>query len=120
MHILNNSLLLIHPRQPMLDWLNALTPDAPISGDPDTLDMGTAFLLHDIENAREADEWLLEHLDIVMEEILCQWWTDEDDWPDPTPEVFEQFFSRRFVSYVVDSEIKHWDEDDAPEETPTA
>ena len=98
----------------MLDWLNALNPDAPILGDPQALDMGTAFILHDIETAQDADDWLLDHLDIAMEEVLCQWWPNENDWPEPIPAVFEQFFTRQFVAYVVDSKMVHWDESKTP------
>ena len=101
--MLNRSLLAVRVRQPFLDWLRNL-PD-PI--DPEiTLQVvnedGSAYLLPSYDDEEERNELLRMGFDVIFEDQLASWWSDEADWPKRSLEVFFEWFEVEWHSMVED------------------
>ena len=39
------------------------------------------YLIHEIENREDLDAWLAQHYQVLFEEELSGWYTDESLWP---------------------------------------
>ncbi|PRX54664.1 hypothetical protein CLV81_3066 [Flagellimonas meridianipacifica] len=98
---INRSALLVVPKQPFYDWSNALTPDlTPVS----------------IENISDYNTYLLEDelfLDNPKKELNKYWktifiselfgqWTNEEDYPDLSWELFTHWFDFYKSSIISD------------------
>ena len=44
-------------------------------------DESTVYLIHEIENREDLDAWLAQHYQVLFEEELSGWYTDESLWP---------------------------------------
>lgn len=102
--MLNRSLLIVHVRQPFLDWLQGL-PD-PVS-DPVTLDTAnedaSAYLVPGYDDDEERDSLLRQGYEVIFEDQLAGWWTDEAQWPrDRSFETFQAWFDVSWHSTIED------------------
>jgi hypothetical protein len=99
MNILNRSAITITPKQPFVDWANALTPELPMQ--LDVLGESHTYLTNpDFDNA---EKHLKKYFKQVFEEELEAIWTDENDWPQ----------KRDFQTFCLwfDFEISDWVQD---------
>lgn len=80
--MINRSVLIVHAKQPFLDWLNGLPDD---ENPPYTLEQinedKQAYLLPDLEMIDEIEPLLRDFCPLVFECELEGWWLDESDWP---------------------------------------
>ena len=104
--MLNRSALIVTAKQPFLDWLRGL-PD-PVSADT-TLDSlndkqdGHVYLLPEWDDHEQRDRLLREGYDVIFENELAGWWTDEAAWPKKrTFKVFNEWFDVQWHSLLVD------------------
>ena len=63
----------------------------------------TAYLLPDLEYGFEEDELLERFFDLIFEEQLNGWWTEQNDWPKERDlATFKKWFEVEFHSVVLD------------------
>jgi hypothetical protein len=105
---INRSAVIAIAKQPFIDWLHAVDPSSQdidlsiVNREP------SVYLVPVFESDEDFMEWLEEHCDIIFEEQLAGWWTDERSWPPHRGiEVFEEWFECHRRSMV-------WDLDDEP------
>ena len=77
MKIYNRSAITVRAKQPFVDWINALTPESPLS--MDRFEVSNTYLTNpDFHNA---DKHIKKYFLQIFEEELEGMWTDENDWP---------------------------------------
>ncbi len=98
--MLNRSAVVIIPKQPFLDWVNAVDDVGTVTAD----DMqGMIYLVPDYEDPADADKVLKK----VCNDIFCRelegWHTDAEAWPqDRSFKVFKQWFDVQHYEIVTD------------------
>ena len=99
MKILNRSAITINYKKPFIDWINALTPELPMS--ERMLGESTTYLVKaDFENA---DQCIKKQYKEIFEMELEGQWTDENDWPQKlTVKLFNEWFSYEISDLVID------------------
>ena len=102
MRLVNRYVVVVKPRQPMIDWIK-VTTDLPNY----TLDKAqqecTSILTPEIENPAALRELLRALKPILFEGELELWYRDRSAWPQPrTPELFDEWFDLEFHSMVWD------------------
>ena len=78
--MINRSVLTIKAKEPFVEWLKSLPDPADNTLEEINLD-STAYLLPDYESDDKQTEIIEQFFDIIFEEQLNGWWTDERDWP---------------------------------------
>ena len=102
--MINRSAITVRAKQPFFDWLRSL----PDRAKPDlTLDEVNeepkVYLLPEYDLQDEREELLEGCCDIVFENQLYEWWTDEDQWPAPRHlGLFLEWFEVEFHSRIFD------------------
>ncbi len=100
--MLNRCVFTVRVKEPFLDWLRGLSDSADCTLD-EVNDDTTAYLLPDYEDDRERDHILARYFDLIFEEQLAAWWTDERDWPqDRDLRLFKRWFGVEFHGIVLD------------------
>ena len=73
---MNRSAITISPKQPFIDWANALTPEFPM--EINVLGESHTYLTNpDFDNA---DKHIKKYYKEIFEEELLGIWTDQNDW----------------------------------------
>jgi hypothetical protein len=124
-YTLNRSVIILHYKQPFLDWL--------LSADPEPLDRltleelgqdGDAFLIpgdlsrYPVNNEQDAIKWVEKRWRLFFEHCLNNWLTDESLWPEKrTLKMFREWFSIEYRSMVWDLAnepliLEDWQADD--------
>jgi hypothetical protein len=100
---INRSLMVVKPKQPFLDWIRS------VDDEPGNLELTelqkdcSAYLVPECGDVEEETAVILWCWDVVFEQELFSWFTDEDLWPlDPSPEMFIDWFDIEFHSLVFD------------------
>lgn len=98
--MINRGSVIVRPKKPYLDWVLQL--DDP-GNDPGPDDEKTIYLIPTYDDDVEAMEILAKCFDIIFEEELACWHTDELAWPkNRTFAMFRDWFSFEFNSVVED------------------
>jgi hypothetical protein len=100
----NRDVLIIFPKQPLIDWANRLNPnedeECPMLMD---LDQANVYMIPEFEDPKEALDFVKQNLNHFFENELKEWYTDENKWPEKrTWDIFEQWFHYSIQSVVVD------------------
>ena len=96
MKIYNRSAITVRAKQPFVDWINALTPESPLS--MDRFEVSNTYLTNpDFHNA---DKHIKKYFLQIFEEELEGMWTDENDWPQNID--FSTFFGEWFYYEISD------------------
>lgn len=99
---INRTALIVTPKQPFVDWLNALDPAGGLTF-AEVHEDTTVFLLPDEGFQEDQEELLKGFWEEIFEQVLWEWYTDAADWPeDRTYEKFRQWFDVKFHTGVVD------------------
>ena len=118
---IDRSLIILRPKQPFLDWARSLDDEKDLTIDSLNEDL-TAYLIPEIWQDSDQEEFLKTCYDILFEEQLEGWWTDEAAWPQPRDlKMFLNWFQVEFHSLVFDvcdEPIRIIDEDEDDLETP--
>ena len=106
MDTINRLAFVVTPKQPFLDWVNALDPN--FSHKISANDCpGGVYLIAETETDQEADDDLALNFDLIFETELESWWTDEALWPqNRTYPMFREWFDIRRIDMVWDLEDK--------------
>lgn len=95
----------VKPKQPLIDWVNKLDPDNPMSLD-DFFDCNTYLYSaddFDIVDKEDAELFVKLCYKEVFEQELMDLWTDTDAWPDSVNfEMFREWFEYHVSSVVND------------------
>ena len=98
---INRSLLILRPKQPFLDWGVALD-DKNFTLEQLAED-STAYLIPELWDESDQGELLESYCDVLFEEQLAAWWTDETAWPQKRNlKIFLDWFEVEFHSLVFD------------------
>jgi hypothetical protein len=108
--MINRGSVIVRPKQPYLDWAAQLDDSGIV---PDPQDERTIYLIPEYDSDVEAMEILANCFDIIFEEELGGWHTDESAWPRKrTFALFREWFSFEFHSVVEDLCDYEIDDDD--------
>ncbi|MCC5794233.1 MAG: hypothetical protein JJT85_05790 [Chromatiales bacterium] len=102
--MLNRSAFIVRYKQPFVDWINEADPSP---GDTVTLgnaNEDTSVYLTEYEDEADFREWLKLNHESIFEELLNDWYTDPDLWPeDRSMKMMDKWFSFEFHSVVLDT-----------------
>ena len=100
---INRSLIVVKPKQPFLDWTRALDDESKELTLESMCEDSTVYLVPEIwqdSDQRAVLEW---GYDILFEDQLEAWWTDDAAWPkERDMKMFLEWFEVEFHSLVVD------------------
>jgi len=100
--MINRSILIVRAKEPFVKWINSLPDPAGVSRKQVDLD-NTAYLLPEYAYDDEKEELLGQFFDLIFQEQLSGWWTDESDWPQKRDiAMFKEWFEVDFHSTVLD------------------
>jgi hypothetical protein len=98
--MLNRSAVAVRPKQPFLDWVNAVDDSGTV-----TLDdlQTTLYLVPDYEDPEDAEKVLKRVYDDIFCRELQGWYTLESLWPrDRSLKVFKQWFDVEHFDLIED------------------
>lgn len=81
MREINRSAIILIPKQPFLDWLNAVDPSSIEVSLSDLAEEPDVFLVPECESDAEFDRTLRKFFPTIFETLLEGWWTDRGTWP---------------------------------------
>lgn len=114
--MLNRSALIVHYKQPFVDWINAVDPGTDNQVSLSEVNRESNVYLVEVENQDELEEWLDLNFETLFEEELYGWYTDPTLWPqDRSLELFQNWCSLDLYTMVYDtgsSPIEDDEEDD--------
>lgn len=122
---INRSVVILRPKQPVLDWIRAVDPNHPTETDLTELQKDCdAFLIPDesIMDHEDAVRFIEKRWRQLFDHMLEEWILDESLWPNPrTLKLFRQWFEPIFCPMAWDLvgtplEIQDWDGDSEDEE----
>lgn len=74
---INRNAIVVKAKKPMIDWLNQIYPDHPVSENME----GNIYLLRQMDGNEEIKKWLKQNFDPIFQHELNDWNTNEDNWP---------------------------------------
>ena len=100
---INRSLIILRPKQPFLDWARSLDDESKDLTLESLNEDSTAYLIPEIWQDSDQEEFLQTCYDIFFEEQLEGWLTDEAAWPEPRDlKMFLAWFEVEIHSLVFD------------------
>ncbi|HEX6044792.1 MAG TPA: hypothetical protein VFZ22_09920 [Pyrinomonadaceae bacterium] len=114
---IDRSLIILKPKQPFLNWIRTLDDEDNDLTLEELAEDSTAYLIPELWEDSDQQELLESHYDVLFEEQLGGWWTDEAAWPKKRDlTMFLDWFDVEFHSLVFDlcdEPIRVIDESDA-------
>jgi hypothetical protein len=102
MYEIDRSLLVVKPKRPFFDWVQAVDHDGGLSLE-DVREDPSAYLIPELESSEEEREILKGYYEDIFEAELLSWYTDPDDWPQQRDlKMFLEWFDVEFHSLVFD------------------
>jgi len=101
MKLVNRSAIALVPTPVMLAWINRVDPEDKITL-ADAQEDPPLFLVSDIQDNEEMNEFLEDNYEQLFEEALNEWFTDPDIWPARTFANFREFFTPKLFSLLSD------------------
>jgi hypothetical protein len=115
---INRSLIVLIPKQPVLDWIMRVDPNPPLGLTLEELSQEQdAFLVSQraVETVEDAQRWVYRRWKMFFERYLDEWYTEESWWPkNRSLKMFKQWFDIQYQSMVwdlSDEMIEHEDWD---------
>jgi hypothetical protein len=115
---INRGLIVLIPKQPVLDWIMQVDPNPPLGLTLEELSQEQdAFLVSQraIETVEDAQRWVYRRWKMFFERYLDEWYTEESWWPkNRSLKMFKQWFDIQYQSMVwdlSDEMIEHEDWD---------
>jgi len=105
---LDRMAVIVMSREPLIDWANGISPEAPVWVD-DIADRADVYLIPHYETAEEAEEYVRKNFDEIFRNELSEWFEDESLWPkDRTYEMFVEWFDVLYDVAVFDAQPRHY------------
>jgi hypothetical protein len=115
---INRGLIVLIPKQPVLDWIMRVDPNPPLGLTLEELSQEQdAFLVSQraVETVEDAQRWVYRRWKMFFERYLDEWYTEESWWPkNRSLKMFKQWFDIQYQSMVwdlSDEMIEHEDWD---------
>ena len=100
---INRSLIILKPKQPFLDWTLTLDDEDKNLTLEQITEGSIAYLIPELWQDSDQQELLKSYHDILFEEQLGGWWTDEVAWPQKRDlKTFMDWFQVEFHSLLFD------------------
>lgn len=101
---INRVALIITPSLALVRWAISEDPSMAEDVDEDDLsDLSSVYLLRDFDDIEEADDWLEDNFEPVLETLLEEW-IPEDSWPDRLEFIhLEKYADYSFSNIVIDT-----------------
>ena len=100
---INRSLVIVKPKQPFLDWTRTLDDEVQDLSLAELRQDSAVYLIPELWQDSDEKELLESHYDLLFEEQLAAWWSDEADWPERRNlKMFLDWFEVEFHSLVFD------------------
>jgi len=100
--MINRCVLIVKARKPFLQWVKSLPNPGNITLEEMNRD-SAAYLLPEYENDHERDDLIERFVEVIFEEQLDGWWTNQPDWPSKRDlATFKKWFDVEFHSAVFD------------------
>jgi hypothetical protein len=98
----NRSALIVRPKQPFVDWINAVEPTSPVTLKT-ACNEPSVYLLPECDTEKDLANVLRVVYGEIFEDELWSWYTDPGCWPkDRSFAVFRRWFDWQWHSMVVD------------------
>lgn len=101
---INRHLIILMPKQPVLDWIMRVDPNPPDIGLEQLRQEQEAFLVTDaLDGPADAEKWVKGRWQMLFEGYLDGWYTVESWWPQKrTYKMFKDWFEIQYHSMVWD------------------
>ncbi|MEM9835524.1 MAG: hypothetical protein AAF828_03425 [Bacteroidota bacterium] len=111
---INRVALILRPSTALLEWAIREDPNLEDEIDPEETDeLSSVYLLPDFDDLEEADEWLEENYQEILEMLLEEWVPNEAAWPDEFGfKHFELYGEYSFTNIVIDTQDESYDDDE--------
>jgi hypothetical protein len=118
---INRHLIILMPKQPVLDWIKRVDPDPPNLTLEQLRQEQNAFLVPDsLDGQEDAEKWVKRSWQVFFEGFLNEWYTVESWWPQKrTYKMFKDWFEVQYHSMVWDlaaSESVSYEDWDSPDD----
>ncbi len=118
---INRHLIILMPKQPVLDWIKRVDPDPPNLTLEQLRQEQNAFLVPDsLDGQEDAEKWVKRSWQVFFEGYLNEWYTVESWWPQKrTYKMFKDWFEVQYHSMVWDlaaSESVSYEDWDSPDD----
>ena len=118
---INRHLIILMPRQPVLDWIMRVDPNPPNLTLEQLRHEQNAFLVPDtLDGQQDAEKWVKRSWQVFFEGYLNEWYTVESWWPQKrTYKMFKDWFEVQYHSMVWDlaaSESISYEDWDSPDD----
>lgn len=98
---INRNALVIHVKQPFIDWVQTIYPDYQSIGNEE----GNIYLVRERMSNQDTEKWLKRNFDKFFCNELVEWTTDETKWPATRSfKLFKEWFSYGIYSMIFDLE----------------
>ncbi len=114
-------MIILLPKQPVLDWIKRVDPNPPnVTLEQIRLEQN-AFLVPDtLDGQQDAEKWVQKRWQVFFESFLDEWYTVESWWPQKrTYKMFKDWFEVQYHSMVWDmaaSEPIAYEDWDSPDD----
>ncbi len=93
-------------REPVIDWINSVSPDDPVWLD-ELAGRTNVYLIPRYDTVEDAEEYVRGYFDQIFCNELGEWIDDESHWPQKrTYEMFEEWFDVLYDVSVFDTQPK--------------
>jgi hypothetical protein len=100
MRLLNRHVVVLKPKQPFIDWANAV--DAGLGYEPAEWE-AAAFLVPEVDTLEKIREFVVRHSEEMFEHELDAWQIDRATWPrNRSYTLLQEWFEIEIRSHVVD------------------
>lgn len=118
---INRHLIILMPKQPVLDWIMRVDPNPPVLTLEQLRQEQDAFLVPDmLDGQDDAEKWVKRRWQMFFEGYLSEWYTVESWWPQKrTYKMFMDWFEVQYHSMVWDlatSEPIAYEDWDSPDD----
>lgn len=111
---INRVALIISPSEALLKWAIGEEPSLANDVDPeDNSDLSSVYLLPDFDDNDEAEDWLEDNFEVILETLLEEWIPDDSLWPERLEfRHLEKYSDYSFSNIVIDTTEEGYDEEE--------
>jgi len=101
---INRHVVILMPKQPMLDWIKRVDPDLPnMTLEELRLDQNAFMVPDTLDGQEDAEKWVERRWQMFFEVYLNEWYTEDKWWPQKrTRKMFKEWFEVQYHSMVWD------------------